>query len=128
MKILNQSIWIRISSRNHRIDFHSHRQRSEEIGWAITRPPDDRDSFCKYEGKKEQRTTANMGERRVGKKVGTEEAVQADSKSYLMLLVKDCQSLRRLRFHSLVISEWSSRLSLYVALRSARDQDKKVAQ
>ena len=82
-------------------------------------PADDRDSFCKYEGKKEQRTTANMGERRVGKKVGTEEAVQADSKSYLMLLVKDCQSDRQLRFHSFVISERSSRLSFYVALRSA---------
>ena len=60
-----------------------------------------------------------MGERRVGKKVGTEEAVQADSKSYLMLLVKDCQSDRQLRFHSFVISERSSRLSFYVALRSA---------
>ena len=89
-------------------------------------PADDRDSFCKYEGKKEQRTTANMGERRVGKKVGTGEA---DSKSYLTLLVKDCQSDRQLRFHSFVISERSSsRLSFYVALRSARDQDKKVAQ
>ena len=86
---------------------------------------DDRDSFCKYEGKKEQRTTANMGERRVGKKVGTEEA---DSKSYLMLLVKDCQSDRQPKFHSFAISERSSRLSFYVALRSARDQDKKVAQ
>ena len=46
------------------------------------------ETLCKYEGKKEQRTTANMGERRVGEKVGTEEAVQAErNKSYLLHLV-----------------------------------------